>query len=630
LKTIAVAGRPITFQSVTCAAGQQTLDPNIVVKLRNDGLIRCTGPRMSDDVEAFHDRVRESILQRMPEQDLRNCHRALGETLEAVEGTDPETLAIHFHGAGQSAKAGRFYEQAADSALHALAFAHAADLYGLALDLLDLDEGRATVLKMKRAESLANAGRGSEAADLYVDAATHAEGSEEIELLKQAAYQYCISGHVDEGRDTFRRVLKRFGYGFPGTPIQAVAKTLWMRGRLRIRGFRVKHAKTVSEDVIQRIDVIRAVGTGIAVIDPLCGWGFQTHATLLSMRAGDPYRSALCLAWDAASHSCSGKPARRWVDRLLCAADALAVKADHPRPIGMVRLAYGIADFMEGENEPCYTLAEEAEMIFSEHCSGANWEMNTAKIFKTWGYLYAGQLALLRENYQELMTDTRERGDRYLMATAGTQIGTIALLMNDQPGFAQQQLDEILAQWTRVGFNVQHHNGVFGQIYLHLYRGDPIKAYELVESSLPTYRKAMLFLCQHIRVDWHGVAGRCAIAAAQVSDDPTGYQKRARYHIKKLQKEKLAWGDGLAALIQSGLELQQGDRDKGIEQLRATAERFREAKLLQLLYATERKLGLLMGGEEGAETVKAADAWFQQEGVRDAEKFAHVYCPITP
>jgi hypothetical protein len=401
-----------------------------------------------------------------------------------------------------------------------------------------------------------------------------------------------------------------------------------MRGRLRVRGFAVNESKTISDDLIQRIDVIRAVGTGIAVIDPLCGWGFQTHATLLSMRAGDPYRSALCLAWDAASHSCSGKPARKWVDRLLHAADSLAAKADHPRPRGMVRLAYGIADFMEGDNEPCYTLAEEAENIFSEHCSGANWEMNTAKIFKTWAYLYAGQLALLRENYQELMTDTRERGDRYLMATAGTQIGTIALLMNDQPEFAQQQLDEILAQWTRVGFNVQHHNGVLGQIYLHLYRKEPIKAYAIVESTLPTYKKAMLFLCQHIRVDWHGVAGRCAVAAAQVSNDPARYLNKARYHIKKLRKEKLPWGDGLAAMIESGLRLIEGDRETGIEQLRDTARQFQKSSLLQLRYSTERKLGILIGGDAGVDQVRSADEWFGQEGVRTPEKFAHVFCPI--
>ncbi len=290
LETLAVAGQPIKVGLAYAASDLMTAKQQVVAWLRSGRLVRGTGPRLDDDIETYHDRIREVVFNRLEPPSRNHLHGRLAVTLEAAAAADPETLAVHFHGAERLTEAGRYYAEAADLAARALAFDRAAKLYRKSIELRPLpgDEGRQ--LRVRLAESLANAGCCAEAADEYLSAAETADTAERIELERRAAFQYCASGQMDAGRKVMHTVLGRVGMQLPDDKLRALFMLLFNRFRLKRRGltFQERDAAQIGEDELTRIDLAWSVGTGLASKNILIGPAFQSLNLLLSLRRRAP------------------------------------------------------------------------------------------------------------------------------------------------------------------------------------------------------------------------------------------------------------------------------------------------------------------------------------------------------
>ncbi len=164
LEAIAVAGRPIRQAAACRAAGLGPDGFDSLALLRAESLVRGKGTGILDEVEAYHDRIRETVVRRLSDEARASWNRQLAEVLEESEASDPETLAIHLEEAGQPAKAARYYEKAAQNAVDALAFDRAAKLYRRVVELRPDQDEAGRVLRSRLAVALANAGRGAEAA----------------------------------------------------------------------------------------------------------------------------------------------------------------------------------------------------------------------------------------------------------------------------------------------------------------------------------------------------------------------------------------------------------------------------------------------------------------------------------
>lgn len=145
LEVIAVAGRPVQLRDVQTAALLPTLPPEVVAALRAARLVRTTGRTLRDEIETFHDRIRESITAHLDAGDRRHYHASLAATLERAGRGDPETLAVHFEGAGEPVRASRYYERAASQAVQVLAFERAEYLFMRAAALAEDKFDRARI-----------------------------------------------------------------------------------------------------------------------------------------------------------------------------------------------------------------------------------------------------------------------------------------------------------------------------------------------------------------------------------------------------------------------------------------------------------------------------------------------------
>ena len=146
----------------------------LVAALAGEHLLRHTGA--NERIELYHDRIREALVQRIPPERARSIHRHLIRALQTNGVDDPETLYEHHLGAGEPERACSWAIRAGERAWNALAFERAAEFYGRALRLASTGQANLVDLRTRMGDALANAGRGLDAAETYLEAVKDTSG----------------------------------------------------------------------------------------------------------------------------------------------------------------------------------------------------------------------------------------------------------------------------------------------------------------------------------------------------------------------------------------------------------------------------------------------------------------------
>jgi hypothetical protein len=629
LEVLAVAGQPLP-QAVACKAALPGAGGfSGLALLRAHHLVRGTGSGSLDQVETYHDRIRETVVNHLGPERRRELSRRLAWELEQSGGADPETLGVHFEEAGEPARAGRYYAQSADEASDALAFDRAVKLYRHALELGPGEPTLARRIRARLGDALANVGRSMEAARAYQEAAAGADKLELIELQRRAAYQFLVSGHIDEGLAAFGAILDRVGLSLPRTPRQALLRLLLSRARLRLRGlgFHERAAAQVPAETLELIDISRSVAVGISIVDVIRGADYQTRSLLLALDAGEPVRIALALGWEAVHVACEGRPAWRRTEHLVAASGALADRLGDPHALGMASLSAGAAEFLIGRYRPALESTERAQAIFQSRCTGVIWELDTTRIFALWSLWSLGRLAELDQRCQEIFQEARERGDRYMIATPGPYVGAFTRLAEDDVDAARQFAREALGQWSHQGFHIQHLNFYYGSLYIDLYAGDAAAAWRRITETDPLLQSSLLLRIQQVHADVIQQSGRCAVAMAAVSADRAPLLRKAEKSARRLDRMRLPWTTAYARLIMAGAASVRGDTSRAEQLLADASARFEAADMGLHAAAAARHLGQLRGGDEGRALIEQADAWMRAQSVVNPARMATCLAP---
>ena len=281
LETVCVADAPMPQEAVARAAGVEK-EPfaKAVSLLRVSHMVQTRGARNTDRIEPYHDRVRMAVLAHLDASRRAAVHRRIALTLEASEPLDPESLVVHWRGAGDLEQTVRFASLAGDRAAEALAFDRAATFYELALTGHALSEPERRALLVKLGEARANAGRGESAADAFGKAALGASATEVLELRRREAEELMMAGDIDAGAAALHRVLAAADMHAPRSPVAAllwlIVYSLW-EAVLGLR-FKERTREEVPRYTRARVDALFAVSLGFAVVDPSCraAWASAT------------------------------------------------------------------------------------------------------------------------------------------------------------------------------------------------------------------------------------------------------------------------------------------------------------------------------------------------------------------
>jgi serine/threonine protein kinase/tetratricopeptide (TPR) repeat protein len=629
LEVVAVAGRPLAEADAIAAADLEGSDQHALLTLRAARMLRGVGAADGNAIEIYHDRIRESIVLSLGPQGQQHHHLRLAEVLEASGRADPETLGVHWQGAGDRDRAGRYYARAAARASQALAFDRAANLYRRALELLPVGDSFIRGLQTGLGDALANAGRGAEAAQAYLECAATTNPQSRLELQRKAALQLLSCGHVDAGLDTLRQVLAAVGLQLPRSPARAIGGILWHRMMLRLRGLRLtpRDPSSIPPADLLLLEACLAAAVGLSMVDPVQGAYFHVRALRLALRVGSPRHLVHALAMEAGHESIAGTRSRRRTTWLLNAADEAALHMTDPYGKAVVALARGIAAALCGDWPDGARLCEEAEGILRESCTGAMWELGTAYRFGLWPRMFMGQAAELRRRLPLLLKEAQERDDLYTVTNLILVLRTFVHLVDDEPAQAREELAQVMDRWSRQGFHVQHMNRLHDEVQIDLYQGEAERALERLEDGWGAIVRTYLLRVQQVRIFLHHLWGRCALAATPAAEPRRHIDLIRRRCLRPLRKERTPWADALASLIDAGLTSVLGDAARAAAQFGTAAMQLDACHMGLYAAAARRRQGELLGGSQGQELIARADAWMSEQGARNIARLTAMLAP---
>jgi len=649
IETISIAGRPIEARTACRAAGLEGVGLEAERVLASAHLARARALRSPDDappgaagerreveeIEAYHDRVREAVASGLEPEARRAIHARLATALQDVGDADPETLAAHFEGAGDRAAAAGHVEEAARRAAFALAFDRAARLYGRALELSAATGERARDLETRRGEALANARRPAEAAAVYLAAAEGAGGRQALELRRRAAELLLMGGDIDRGLAVVRAVLGAVGLALPGGRLRALLELLWLRARVRLRGlgFVARTPDEVAEDDLRQVDAAWSAAAGLGAVDLLRGAVLQTRQLLLALAAGEPFRIARALALESVYVSGGGV---RWRERAAAASRAaadLAAGLDHPYASAFATLCAGGTAFNEGRFRDAAAALERAVESLRDGCEGATWELGQARAFLIGSLYYLGEWGEISRRAPALLDEALERGDRNVATILRNRGLACAFLAADAPERARRELLSAPEPHSREGPQLQNYRAFGARVEIDLYEGRAADALRTLSDGWALVRRSVAWHLQVYRLEARDLKARVALAAAAAAGAGSRHRasllRLALGEARRIERERAPWALPLAALARAGAAAlgDDADRARAAALLDAAARGLSGADLRLHAAAARRRRGELAGGPEGRDLVSAADALMAEQGIRNPARVADLLAP---
>ncbi len=623
LELISVAGAPLSQKVVADAAGAPLSRVSTdIAKLRVVKLVRTSRSRQIETVESFHDRIRQATVSRLSPAERARQHRRLAEALEASDVIDVEAAAFHWREAGVMAKAALFATRAADRAMENLAFDKAARLYR---EVLELEPARRTQVQVKLADALSNAGRGSEAAQAYLEALKSAAPEQQNELRRRAAQQLLGSGNIDAGMAVASELLSAIGVELPKSQFGALASLLYQRARLRLRGLRYTEIDPteVPEEQLSRVDTLWAMAA-LGMVDHVRGSELHTRHVLCALETGEPYRVSRALSMETWLRASAGDASAADRDMAIQAAE----RSQHPHAIALAHLASGISAYSSGRLQESKTECDSAEDILRERCTGVAWEITNARMFGSLASLFLGDFAGLRQRMGIALREARERGDIYAQTNLTTASGYMLDVADGHTELARERVEEAMASWSQTGFYVQHFLGMMARGQILLSSGQPADAVKVIDEAWPKLEASQLLKAYNVALFSRWLRGRAYAALAKQDPTQVGRLAVAAQDAKKMAKIQSLLADGLSKSVLAGVSYARGDDAETLKHATAAGESLEAQEMWTGGMAGKWAVAKIMGGETGRSAEQRVFAECNRRGILDPACVLRAYWPF--
>jgi len=298
-----------------------------------------------------------------------------------------------------------------------------------------------------------------------------------------------------------------------------------------------------------------------------------------------------------------------------------------PQTMASILLSKGITAFLQGRWKDCPDYCRQAEQLLRDHCVGAIWERDTARIFRLWALNHLGEYGTLAYELPQAVQDCRERGELYALTSIGSILTPIISLVQDDPEGASRDLQAIMEGCPRRGSFIQHYKALYSQLQIDLYRGRGREAWEKISQAWPWLGRSLLLRVQVQHVLMRHARARCALAAAATAPDRARLLRCCRDDVRRLRRQKAPWAVALAALVEAGIASTINEKGRAVSLLRDAMDRLEAAQMQAFVAAARYCLGSLLGGEEGDRQLLQATAWMESQGIKNPRRMATMLAP---
>jgi serine/threonine protein kinase/tetratricopeptide (TPR) repeat protein len=633
LEALSVAGEPLSKTTLYLAVKVTNDDPaREIWRLVHEHLVRITGGAQGGKLEPFHDQVRRASLSWLSAEELRNWHSHLAELLQSEEDPDPQRLLRHYRGAGNLPAAFEAALAAAKTAENALAFEQAAHFYAEALETGEADEAAQAVLQRKRAEALANAGRGYESAQCYLQAARWPDQNDAIEMRRQAAEQLMRGGYLDEGIGIFAGLLRSAGIHVPNTRLESLLRMLALRAYIRFRGlaWRERAEKEIPPATLKKMDLLWSGAMALLSTDTIFGSYLQALHMLEALRAGEPSRLALSLGFAAIYDSMGGTREYEKGRKVANLAVQLAERLNDSYLSAMTELSWVGLDYLTGRVEDGMLHCRNAAAGLEKASGRATaWELGTFNMALVWFLGWGGRIRELSEKVPRILEEGRSRGDVYAEVSVRC-CGTAHLveLAADNPDRAIAEVNRALKQWRKTFFDLPHFHGALAVMECHLYADRTEQARQFLLADWPAIRKSLFTRKSQLqRTILFYARGRTALAEWLRQRDRKDLQDETVEYATRLAKVYFPWGGALNRILRAGLHAGRQQRAECLTLLAEAEETLKKLDLRLLCASVARRRGELEGGVAGTQRMEAADAFIRSENIVRPDRITAMFLP---
>ncbi len=623
LEAVMVAGRPIDTMVVREAAGVAGNERRLVGALQGAYLLRPAGSAAT--VEPYHDRLREAVVSKLPASRLSEIHLRLARAMESRGTDEPETLSEHYLKGGERGLAAMHSARAASAASRKLAFERAATLYRRALELTP-DATAHAAWEVGLADTLANAGRGVEAARAYLHAAT-IPGVDAAAMHRAAADHLLRCGHVQEGLAVVDRLAADAGLGVQRSRMATLARVIVSRGVLRLKDWRFteRAENEIDQSQLMRIDLGITIGAGLARVDGLRAADYHALAARHALAAGEPVRVTHAMLGEAAFGCLRDGRTLPATLRLIDRAATSAGRLQKPHLDGLIHLVRCMAYAHAGQFTAARPEAQRAEDIFRSRCVGVWRDIDLAQAYTLLSLYYLGELGELGRLVPHRLMEARDHDDRYAAADAIGRPSILWLARDDVAG-ARAALVDIRQPDSARQLDWPDYLRLFAETQVDLYAGAPASAWERIQAGSSSLARTTIALVQSTRIEAVHLRARCALAAAGGAANGRDLLQEAGRASRRLRGERVPWAEALADLVGAAVAARSGQASSVGLAARA-CERLQACGLGLYAAAARRRHGVLLGGDAGRAVIEAADAWMNRQGIVSPERMTALLAP---